>query len=502
MPAFSGPPITEKLLKAREFIRFGITLRSMIGGLIKMLVWNRLKARAAAQPHKTMVICGDRRLTCAQFIEQAENLAQAWLGQGLHPGDRIAVHLRNGIDLAACYYACLAAGFVAVPLNNRLIPEEIAWVLEHSGARAYVSSPDLRVPTSLPSLDLDYSAQPGAQPLPQASADDPALILYTSGTTARPKGVTHTQRTLAGNVSYMESWGLTAADHTLLFTPMVHASGAIMQLIASLWIGGTVTIVPMFDAGLVLDAWERSGATFFMALPTLVRALIAEQRTHPRKIASGRRAICGGDAVPVPLQEEYAVVFGHPMVEGFGMTEGLPLLANCPDANRAGSMGRPMGDVEIRVVEGELRVRGSGVATGYWGDTPFEDGWLKTGDLVDVDADGFVWFRGRAKEIIVRGGSNISPQEVEETLYRHPAVAEAGVIGERDDYWGETVLAYVALREGQSASGDELVDFARQHLAEYKCPSRVVFLPVLPKGPTGKVQRRALKELQVRAAIA
>jgi len=209
-----------------------------------------------------------------------------------------------------------------------------------------------------------------------------------------------------------------------------------MLLISSLWMGATVTIVPIFDAATVLDTWVRSGATFYMGLPTLVRGLVAEQRARPRRIASGRLAICGGDTVPVPLQEEYTALFGHPLVEGFGMTEGL-MLANHPEANRPGSMGRPLGDVEIRVVDGEMWVRGGGIAVGYWRNTPFEDGWLQTGDLVEVDADGFVWFRGRKKEIIVRGGSNISPQEVEETLYRHPAVAEAGVIGEPDEYWGE-----------------------------------------------------------------
>ena len=177
------------------------------------------------------------------------------------------------------------------------------------------------------------------------------------------------------------------------------------------------------------------------------------------------------------------------------MTEGLPLMANRPEANRPGSMGRTLGDIHLRTVDGEMWVRGAGIATGYWGEPPFEEGWLKTGDLVEVDADGFVWFRGRRKEIIIRGGSNISPQEVEETLYRHPAVAEAGVVGEPSAEWGEVVLAYVALREGHTASGDELRAFSRRHLAEYKCPERVLFLPVLPKGATGKVQRRALKGL-------
>jgi len=466
-----------------------------------MLLWRRLVSRAATHPEKLALVCGSTRLTYAQFVDHAGHLAHAWMRQGLRPGDRIALHMRNGIELAACYYACFAAGFIAVPVNTRLTPEEIMYVLEHSGARAYLAQADLRIPTSIPSWEFDLAENhAGKDSLPVPNPDDPALLLYTSGTTARPKGVSHSHRTLAGNASYMDSWGLRPEDHTLLFTAMVHASGAIMLLISSLWIGATVTIVPVFDAATVLDTWESSGATFYMALPTLIRALLAEQRARPRRISTGRLAIAGGDTVPVPLQEEYAEAFGHPLVEGFGMTEGLPTLANHPDSNRPGSMGRPVGDIELRVVDGEMWMRGSAIATGYWGDAPFEDGWLKTGDLFEVDADGFVWFRGRKKEIIVRGGSNISPQEVEETLYRHPAVAEAGVIGEPDTYWGEVVLAFVAVREGHAVSAEELVAFSRQHLAEYKCPERVLFLPVLSKGATGTVQRRALKDLRSGAA--
>jgi long-chain acyl-CoA synthetase len=462
-----------------------------------MLLWRQLKAHAALQHEKSAIICGDTRLTYPQFVESAERLAKSWLARGLLPGDRIALHLRNGSPLATCYYACFAAGFVAVPINNRLTPEEVAYVLADSGAKAYLAQPDLRIGAAIPSWEFDDSARDYREQgeLRGADPDAPALLLYTSGTTARPKGVIHTQRTLAGNASYMGAWEFKQDDHTLLFTSMAHASGAIMLLMSSLWMGATVTIVPVFEAGAVLDTWARSGATFFMALPTMVRALLAEQRLQPRRITSGRLAICGGDAVSVPMQQEYADLFGHPLVEGFGMTEGLPVLANRPDNNRPGSMGQPLGDVEIRVVDGEMWLRGHGIAIGYWNQASFEDGWLKTGDLVEVDTDGFVWFRGRKKEIIVRGGSNISPQEVEETLYRHPAVAEAGVIGEQDDHWGEVVLAYVALRTGHQATAEELVSFARQHLAEYKCPERVLFLPVLPKGITGKVQRSALKEL-------
>src|SRR5450631_4310177 len=284
-----------------------------------MLLWNQLKAQAAAQPDKRALICGDVTLTYAQFAAQVENVSHAWLRKGLKPGDRIAFHMRNGIELATCYYACFAAGFVAVPVNTRLTPEEIAYVLEHSGAKAYMAQADLRIPTSVPSWEFDASASDKSKSLlPVPHPDDPALLLYTSGTTARPKGVSHSQRTIAGNASYMDAWGLKPDDHTLLFTAMVHASGAIMLLMSSLWMGATVTIVPVFDAGAVLDTWERSGATFYMSLPTLVRSLLAEQRARPRKITTGRLAICGGDVVPVPLQQEYVDTFGHPMVEGFG----------------------------------------------------------------------------------------------------------------------------------------------------------------------------------------
>ena len=460
-----------------------------------MLLWRRLETHAAAQPGKLALACAGSRLTYTDLATQARRVAAGWIRQGLQPGERIALHMKNGTDLAVCYYACFAAGFVAVPINNRFKAAEAEYVLEHSGARLYLADPGLRIETRLSAGVFDGDGP--AVPLEPGAADLPALLLYTSGTTARPKGVIHTQSTLAGNASYMEGAGLTAADHTLLFTPMVHASGAIMLLMSSLWVGASVTIVPAFDAGVVLDTWVESGATIYMGLPTLIRALVAEQQRQPRPIVTGRLAIAGGDAVPVPLQQEYTALFGHPIVEGFGMTEGLPTILNRPQDNRPGSMGRAMGDVELRVAEdGELCMRGSGVTPGYWGEAPFEDGWLKTGDLVTLDSAGFVWFRGRKKEIVIRGGSNLSPQEIEEALYKHPAVAEAGVIGEPDAYWGEVPVAFVALRpEHQPAPGEaELIDFAKLHLADYKVPARIEFLPVLPKGTTGKVQRRALKE--------
>src|SRR3984885_10597016 len=224
-----------------RLIQFPTLIRTITWGRF-MLIWNQLKTRADAQPEKRALVCGDTVLTYAQFAAQVENVADTWLREGLQPGDRIALHMRNGIELATCYYACFAAGFVAVPVNTRLTPDEIAYVLEHSGAKAYLAQADLRIPTSVPSWEFDASAlNDSKSPLPVPHPDDPALLLYTSGTTARPKGVSHSQRTLAGNASYMEAWGLKPSDHTLLFTSMVHATGSIMLLISSVWQGATVT---------------------------------------------------------------------------------------------------------------------------------------------------------------------------------------------------------------------------------------------------------------------
>jgi long-chain acyl-CoA synthetase len=291
----------------------------------------------------------------------------------------------------------------------------------------------------------------------------------------------------------------------------VHIAALSCVLLPGISRGATVVLLPAFDAAEFLDLIERWRCSYLLILPAMLRFVVEEQGRSPRDVSSVRLCLAGGDTVPVTLQERFRTLFGVPVREIFGMTEGVAVTCIREGAPRTGSMGPALDVVDLRVADptgnvvadgqvGELQVQSPANCVGYWDDprataAAFDHGWLRTGDLVRRDADGFFWFEGRAKQIIVRGGSNISPQEVEEALYHHPAVLEAGVIGMPDPVHGEKVIAYVALREGLTASEQELRDLVRSRIADYKTPERILFLPALPKGLTGKVQRRALKEL-------
>jgi long-chain acyl-CoA synthetase len=247
----------------------------------------------------------------------------------------------------------------------------------------------------------------------------------------------------------------------------------------------------------------------------MLRFMVEEQGLKPRNVSSMRLCVSGGDTVPVTLQERFHALFGSPVREIFGMTETVPVTCIQEGAPRPGSMGPALDAIDTRVADalgnalpdgekGELQIQSPANCVGYWDDSQatwnaFDHGWLRTGDLVRRDSDGYYWFEGRVKQIIVRGGSNISPQEVEEPLYHHPAVLEAGVIGLPDPAYGEKVIAFVALRDGHTVKEHELRDFVRSRIADYKTPERIIFLPALPKGLTGKVQRRDLKDLAMRS---
>jgi long-chain acyl-CoA synthetase len=272
-----------------------------------------------------------------------------------------------------------------------------------------------------------------------------------------------------------------------------------------------VVLLPAFDAARAVDLIERWRCTSMLLLPAMLRFMVEEQARRSRDVRSMRLCISGGDTVPLTLQERFQEFFGFRVRELFGMTETVPVTCIQEGAPRAGSMGPALDIIDTRVVDaegdaigdgqvGELQVQSPANCVGYW-DNPeatastFLNGWLRTGDLVRRDADGFYWFAGRVKQIIVRGGSNISPQEVEEALYLHPAVLEAGAVGAPDTLYGERVVAFVVVRSGQAVDEEALRQFARQRLADYKVPERIMFLQELPKGPSGKVQRRTLKEM-------
>jgi long-chain acyl-CoA synthetase len=488
-----------------------------------MTLGEMLRHSAARNPQKPAVVCGDQIVSYEALNRSTDALALWLLGQGLEIGDRVALHWCNSVEMVNLYFACFKSGLIAVPVNNRLKAPEIAYILQHSKAKLCFSQPglaplceeargdcpDLRhFYTELPSLG---ATELGNDALPVVTPDRVAAVLYTSGTTARPKGVMHTHVSLIGATQLMASLGLGGTDTMLAVTQMAHASALMCVVLPGISMGSTVVLLPAFDAAQALDLIERWRCTYGAFLPAMLRFVVEEQARKPRNVSSIRVCISGGDTVPVPLQERFRALFGITVREIYGMTETVPVTCIREGGLRPGSVGPALDAVDTRVIDlagniaadgegGELQVQSPANCVGYWDDPratadTFDHGWLRTGDLVRRDADGYFWFEGRVKQIIIRGGSNISPQEVEEALYHHPAVLEAGVIGMPDPVHNERVIAFVALRDGHSTGEQELIDFVRSRLADYKTPERIIFLPALPKGLTGKVQGRELKEL-------
>ena len=458
-------------------------------------------------------------------------MAANLLAQGLEPGDRVAFHMGNCPELVFSYYGCFKVGAIVVPINERMVPSEIEYFLQHSEARFYIGQPDLYqkvlpIRPHLPQLHQCYVTGESQPPdtgsfqdllaapstkveLPVVEPGQVAAILYTSGTTAHPKGVTHTHETLRYMAGLYEQMGMSAERMAAVLTPMTHMAGYLIML-SALAVGATLVLPTGSDPQTILGTLERHRCTFTFAMPAQCKALVECQTATPYDIRADMRFLAAGDSVPTALQEQFTRAFSLPLHELLGIAEGGLITWNPPGKIRPGSIGVPLEGVLLRVVDaggnevklgevGELIVKSPGNTIGYWKNPEataetLREGWLYTGDLVTQDAEGYYWFAGRKKEIIVRGGSNISPQEVEAVLHQHPAVAEAGVIGIPDETWGEVVVAYVARQEGVSATEAELIEFVKKQIAVHKVPEKVVFLPSLPKSAVGKVQRRALKE--------
>lgn len=475
-----------------------------------------LEDGADAAPQNTAIICGAAAISYAELDRTTTALARWLLQQGLRTGDRVAIHWANSVEIVTLCFACFKAGVIAVPVNIRLKPAEVEYVLRHSEASICFSQPylahiaeqaiaagNLAIPlrSDLPrETDL-------AGVLPEVIPTDPCIILYTSGTTAHPKGAIHTHASLfhSGRMTLLLFDG--PGTVAMATTQVSHMSG-ICALMACLLNRRTVLLLPAFEPALALDSIERFRVNHVVSLPLMLELMVVEQAQRPRDVSSLQNLSCGGDSLPVPLQQRLEDTFGVPVIEVIGMTESCPAIWNTAQFNRAGSVGKTGADVKIEGNYGndgvgEMLVRSPANFIGYWRDTEatvlaLRDGWLHTGDLVRQDSDGYLWFSGRLKQIIIRGGSNIAPQEVEEVLYAHPSVLQACAVGVPHPLFGQGVAAYVALKETATASTQELRDFARERLADYKLPENIWFLPELPRGLTGKIDRRALAERALR----
>ena len=471
---------------------------------------------------------GELALTYAE-LARANGQAAALLREaGVGPGDRVALMLPNVLAFPVFFYGSLAVGAAVVPMNPLLKSREVAYYLGDSGASViFAWEPDggrggqgrgrYRRPGDpgggAGRADACWATGSRWRTGPSAADDDDAVILYTSGTTGVPKGAELTHANLYKNAEVTTTTLLTAGPGDVIMgcLPLFHVFGLTCGMNASVISGATLTLLPRFDAGKALEMIGREKVTIFEGVPTMYSALLHHPDRATADVSSLRLCVSGGAALPVEVLREFEEAFGCPILEGYGLSETSPVASfNHPDRERkAGSIGTPIAGVEMRAVDdagadvppgevGEIAIRGHNVMKGYWGKpdataAAIPDGWFRTGDLARIDEDGYFFIVDRKKELIIRGGYNVYPREIEEALHEHPAVAEVAVVGIPHDSLGEEVGAAVALKPGATATPDELQAFAKSRVAAYKYPRHVWLVDQLPKGPTGKILRREVK---------
>ena len=503
-----------------------------------------LAENARRRPNSLALVEGDRRYTFGELWQQALAEAAALVGLGVRPGDRVALLAPNVAEFPSAYYAILAAGGVVVPVHLLLTAEEVAYVLRDSGASLLISHTTTAAAAEgaaeLAGVPLVVIGPAGPQeargpllrgrlaelagqvaPLTHFTArqpEDPAVVFYTSGTTGQPKGalLSHLSLVMNATVNAFDANHVQPEDVALGALPLFHTFGQTVSMNSTWRAGAALVLLPRFDAAAALELMVREGVNTFHGVPTMYIALLEAARTAA-ELPALRLCISGGASLPVPVLEKFDAVFGTDVWEGYGLSETSPTASvNQPDfGTRAGTVGHPVWGVDVEIARpeaedriellpagelGEIVVRGHNVFLGYLGRPEataeaLVDGWFRTGDLGTKDDAGFITVVDRKKDIVIRGGFNVYPREVEEVLLRHPAVAEAAVIGLPDPRYGEEVCAVVVLAGDvlPRPSAEEVIDWSKQHLARHKYPRRVEFVDSYPLGPSHKVLKRELR---------
>jgi long-chain acyl-CoA synthetase len=483
----------------------------------------------AAQEHPTRLALRleEELLTYAELEDATARVAGFLREHGIEPGDRVGIMLPNVPEFAIAYYGVLRAGGVVVPMNVLLKQREVAFYLgdpeaklvfawhqfadaatqgaAEAGAECVVVEPEAFG-------RLLESAGPVTE-VTERDADDTAVILYTSGTTGKPKGAELTHSNLAINADVMKQvFSIEPDDVVFGGLPLFHAFGQTCALNTAVSAGAELVLLARFDAGRALEAIERYRVTVFEGVPTMYSALLHHPERERFDVSALRLCVSGGAALPVEVLRSFEDAFGCVILEGYGLSETSPVASfNHPGRERKpGSIGTPIEGVEMKLVDldrqhsrpgepGEIAIRGHNVMKGYWhrpeatSEAIDANGWFYSGDIARVDEDGFFFIVDRKKELIIRGGYNVYPREIEEVLYEHPAVREAAVIGIPHPDLGEEVGAAVALKPGQQVTEAELRDYVKANVAAYKYPRHVWFVDELPKGPTGKILKREIK---------
>jgi long-chain acyl-CoA synthetase len=453
--------------------------------------------------------------------------AAGWLrGKGVEPGDRVAIMLPNIPHFHMGYYGALRLGAVIVPMNPLLKGREVQFYLEDSGAKVLLAFHGFAEAATAGAeaagaecvivepgkIEQEILGSDPVEEVAERDDSDTAVILYTSGTTGKPKGAELTHGNLRQNVEIStELFDMGPGDVILGALPLFHSFGQTCGMNAAVASGACLSLIPRFEPGKALEMFGRDGVTIFQGVPTMYGAMLHHPDREQADVSKVRVCVSGGASLPVELMKAFEEAFGAKILEGYGLSETSPVASfNHPDKERKpGSIGTPIRGVEMKVVDddgqevaqgevGEIVIRGHNVMKGYWNreDATREairDGWFHTGDMAKVDEDGYFFIVDRKKDLIIRGGMNVYPREIEEVLYEHPAVREVAVVAVPHDDLGEEVGAAVALKEGESVGEDELRDFVKEQLAAYKYPRKIWFVDELPKGPTGKILKREIE---------
>jgi long-chain acyl-CoA synthetase len=455
-------------------------------------------------------------------VARAAGLLRA---HGVEPGDRVGMQLPNVPYFPIVYFGALRLGAVVVPMNPLLKDREVAYHLSDSGSKVMVAwegfadaaragADEAGAETIIVTPGEFEQELGGAEAIEEVTDrddDDPAVIIYTSGTTGTPKGATLMHRNLSSGADVARDLVDAGPESVAVATlPLFHVFGMNSVMNCTVRARGLLTLVPRFEPGKVLEVIQRDHATTFAGVPTMYTALLNHPEREQFDTGSLNLCVSGGSALPVEVLRGFDEAFGAKILEGYGLSESTGMGSfNVPDRERKpGSIGIPIGGTEMKVVDddgnevpqgepGEIVMRGPFVMKGYWNrDEATEEvmrgGWFHTGDIATVDEEGYFFIVDRKKDLIIRGGYNVYPREIEEVLYEHPAVQEVAVVGAPHQSLGEEVVAVVALKDDADTSPDELRDFAKQRVAAYKYPRHVRVVDELPKGPTGKILKREI----------
>ena len=478
-----------------------------------------LADRARTTPQRVAIRFLGQDLTYAELDSRATRLAAGLAARGLRRGDRLATLTTTSPDHVATFFACARLGVALQPISWRLASAEVAYQLEDAEPSLLLASDDYaelarKAGTKVeiarigdPTLEADGEVEDVARD------DDPLLLVYTSGTTGKPKGALLSHANCFWtNLSFDRTTSLRDGDVVLQVLPQFHVGGWNVQPLLAWWKGATVVLEPAFDAARALDLIAEHGVTTMMGVPATYLFLAQEPGFAVADLSSLRLAVVGGAPMPEALLETW-IARGIEIVQGYGLTEAAPNVLCLPPeeaTRKLGFAGKPYPHVDVALRDadtgalvegtgtGELVVRGPNVFAGYWRnaeatEAAFADGWLLTGDVAERDAEGFYRIAGRIKDMVISGGENVYPAEIEDVLHAHPAVLEAAVVGVPDERWGEACAAFVVLREGSNVGTEELQRLCRDQLARFKVPKTFAFVDALPRSSMGKVLKDELR---------